>query len=49
MFKKLNYLQNNYNIIGSVQNITDDKLDDIEKIFLNEINKIFLSFIKYFL
>jgi len=52
LIETLNYLQNNYNIIGSVQNITDDKLDDIEKIFLNEnkqelINKINILLVKY--
>jgi molecular chaperone DnaK len=46
LVETLNYLQNNYNILGSVQlDQTDDKLNDIEKIFLNEnkqelINKI---------
>jgi hypothetical protein len=52
LFETLNYLQNNYNIIGSVQNVTDDKLDDIEKIFLNEnkqelINKINILLVKH--
>jgi len=46
LVETLNFLENNYNILGSVQlDQSDDKLDDIEKIFLNEnkqelINKI---------
>ena len=52
LVETLNFLQNNYNIIGSVHNISDDKLDDIEKIFLNEnkqelVNKINILLVKH--
>ena len=52
LIETLNYLQDNYNIIGSVQNNNDDKIDDIEKIFLNEnkqelINKINIILVKH--
>ena len=52
LVETLNYLQNNYNIIGSVQNTSDNNLDDIEKIFFNEnkqelINKINILLIKH--
>lgn len=48
----LKFLQDNYNIIGSVQNNNDDKLDDIEKVFLNEnkqelINKVNILLVKH--
>lgn len=53
LIETLNFLQNNYNILGSIQlDQSDNKLDDIEKIFLNEnkqelINKINILLVKY--
>ena len=53
LVETLNFLNNNYNILGSIQlDQSDNKLDDIEKIFLNEnkqelINKIKILLIKY--
>lgn len=53
LVETLNFLNNNYNLLGSIQlDQSDNKLDDIEKIFLNEnkqelINKIKILLIKY--
>jgi len=53
LVETLQNLQNNYSILGSAQkDQSDDKLDDIEKIFLNEnkqelINKINILLVKH--